>query len=47
MHHFETVKKSFSNWEYEIRKKNILEPVYPDINLQPPRDDIINYSDNW
>jgi hypothetical protein len=47
MHHFEVVKKSFANWEYNIRKKNILDPDYPDLVIQTVRDDIVSYSDNW
>lgn len=47
IHHFETMEALFNDWEKEFKSKKMIEPPYPDINLQPPKDDIVQYSDSW
>lgn len=47
MHHFETVESEFIKWEIENKRKRPLEQNYPKIELQPPKDDVVEYSDSW
>jgi hypothetical protein len=47
--HYESVEKVFRTWEKENRTNKDFK--YPEINLMPPKDDVVEYTstfvDNW
>ena len=46
INHFETVEKLFKQWERETKTgKEIVN--FPEINLQQPKDDYVEYNENW
>ena len=47
MHHFKTIESQYLTWEDENRRKKFTEVKYPVIELEPPKDDVIQYSENW
>ncbi len=47
MHHFNAVEKQFLTWEEENKRKRGADVKYPVIELEPPKDDVIQYSENW
>jgi hypothetical protein len=47
MTHFEIVEKQFNKWEVENKRKKIAEQIYPVVEVQPPKDDVIEYSETW
>ncbi len=47
MTHYEIVEKQFTKWEAENKKKKFADQVYPVVEIQPPKDDVIEYSESW
>ncbi len=47
MTHYDLVEKYFIKWEAENKKKKLADQTYPVIEVQPPKDDVIEYSDSW
>lgn len=47
MHHFKAVEKQYLVWEEENKRKKVEDVKYPVIELEPPKDDVIQYSENW
>ena len=47
IHHFIIIEKEFLSWQIEMKKIENKNETYPDLIIQPPKDDIVNYSDNW
>lgn len=45
MHHFDEVEKEYLKWENENKTKK--DKKYPIIDQQPPKDDVVEYSDTW
>ena len=48
MHHFSSIEKEFFKWEEENKKKKFSDIKYPVIDLEPPKDDVIQYTpESW
>ena len=48
MHHYVTIEKEFLKWEEENKRKKFPDIKYPVIDLEPPKDNVIQYSsENW
>ena len=47
MNHYDEVQTKFEKWEIENKRKRFSDQNYPVIDVQPPKDDIIEYSDSW
>lgn len=47
MHHFEAVETEFIKWETDNKRKRPVDQKYPKMDLQPPKDDVVEYSDTW
>ena len=47
MHHFQVIEKEYLKWEEDTKRKKIIDVKYPVIDLEPPKDDVIQYSENW
>ena len=48
MHHYATIEKEFNKWETENKMKKFSEIKYPAIDLEPPKDDVIQYTpESW
>jgi hypothetical protein len=45
--HFKDVEREFLCWKGENMRKKPSEWKYPILELEPPRDDVVQYSDNW
>ena len=46
INHFESNEKIFKQWERET-KTSKEGAVFPEINLQQPKDDYVEYNENW
>jgi len=46
IHHFQNVENFFKQWEKDA-KANKDSIKYPDITLQQPKDDYVEYNENW
>jgi hypothetical protein len=47
MHHYQWVEKQFNSWHEDNKRKKPTDVKYPIIELEPPKDDVIQYSENW
>ena len=47
MHHFDTIKKEFMDWEKINKDKREGEIEYPNIVLVTPKDDVVDYSQGY
>lgn len=45
IHHLKTIEEQFTKWEEENRRKKYVDLKYPPIDLEPPKDDVIQYSE--
>jgi hypothetical protein len=47
MNHYDEVQTRFGKWEIENKRKKFSDQYYPVIEVQPPKDDVIEYSESW
>ncbi len=47
MHHFRSVEKLYNIWWEDNRRLKLSEIKFPTIELEPPKDDVIQYTENW
>ena len=45
--HYDEVHNQFMKWQIENKRKRVSDQNYPVIDVQPPRDDMIEFSDSW
>jgi hypothetical protein len=45
IHHFESLEKQFDKWEDENKRKRLSDHKYPLIDLEPPKDDVVQYAE--
>ena len=45
--HYDAVQTQFKKWETDNKRKKFADQIFPTIEVQPPKDDVIEYSDSW
>jgi hypothetical protein len=46
LHHFNSVEEQYKKWK-DDNKNSLSTIIYPELILTPPKDDVIDYSENW